>query len=162
MTSTWHTTFTTTQNIQLNLSHLNNSTKILSLIFKVLWTIRLRCVLAILVILDYSLIFRMIIPEVILIKLSSWGWAQSCSKHVEDSNKHIIEKTVRQVGYLPELSSRQIGALNSDLSIYGTEQLSVILTVSSGIWLVLGSSVWLYVMSLEGNRPWPANASRHV
>jgi len=26
-----------------------------------------------------------------------------CSKHVEDSNKHTIEETVRQVGYLPEL-----------------------------------------------------------
>jgi hypothetical protein len=26
-----------------------------------------------------------------------------CSKHVEDSNKHIIEKIVRQVDYLPEL-----------------------------------------------------------
>ena len=24
-------------------------------------------------------------------------------KHVEDSNKHTIEETVRQVGYLPEL-----------------------------------------------------------
>jgi len=24
-------------------------------------------------------------------------------KHVEESNKHIIEETVRQVGYLPEL-----------------------------------------------------------
>jgi hypothetical protein len=24
-------------------------------------------------------------------------------KNVEDSNKHIIEETVRQVGYLPEL-----------------------------------------------------------
>jgi len=35
--------------------------------------------------------------------LSSWGWAQSCSKHVEDSNKHIMEEIVRQVGYLPEL-----------------------------------------------------------
>jgi len=35
--------------------------------------------------------------------LSSWGWAHSCSKHVEDSNKHIIEETVRQVGHLPEL-----------------------------------------------------------
>jgi len=23
-------------------------------------------------------------------------------KHVEDSNKHVIEETVRQVGYLPE------------------------------------------------------------
>jgi len=33
-----------------------------------------------------------IIPEVVLIQLSSWGRAQSCSKHVEDSNKHIIEK----------------------------------------------------------------------
>ena len=31
------------------------------------------------------------------------GLAQSCSKHVEDSNKHIIEETVRQVGHLPEL-----------------------------------------------------------
>jgi hypothetical protein len=27
----------------------------------------------------------------------------SGSKHVEDSNKHIIEGIVRQVGYLPEL-----------------------------------------------------------
>jgi len=44
-----------------------------------------------------------IIPDVVLIQLSSWGWAQSCSKHVEDSNKHIIEEFVRQVGYLPEL-----------------------------------------------------------
>jgi hypothetical protein len=44
-----------------------------------------------------------IIPEVVLIQLSSWGWAQSCSKHVEDSNKHIIEEIVRQVIYLPEL-----------------------------------------------------------
>ena len=38
-----------------------------------------------------------------LIQSSSWRWAQSCSKHAEDSNKHIIEETVRQVGYLPEL-----------------------------------------------------------
>ena len=29
--------------------------------------------------------------------------AQSCSKHVEDSNKHIIEEIVHQVGHLPEL-----------------------------------------------------------
>jgi len=39
----------------------------------------------------------------LLIQLSSWGWAQSCSKHVEDSNKHIIEEIVRQGGHLPEL-----------------------------------------------------------
>ena len=26
-----------------------------------------------------------------------------CSKHVEDSNKHIIEESVCQFGYLPEL-----------------------------------------------------------
>ena len=45
----------------------------------------------------------MIIPEVVLIQLSSWGWAQSCMKHVEDSNKHIIEESVSQVGHLPEL-----------------------------------------------------------
>jgi len=32
-----------------------------------------------------------------------YWWAQICSKHVEDSNKHIIEEIVRQVGYLPEL-----------------------------------------------------------
>jgi len=37
-----------------------------------------------------------------LIQLSSWRWAQSCLKHVEDSNKHIIEEIVRQVGYLPD------------------------------------------------------------
>jgi len=49
------------------------------------------------------LIFRVIIPEVVFIQLSSWGWAHSSSKHVEDSDKHIIEETVRQVGYLPEL-----------------------------------------------------------
>jgi hypothetical protein len=30
-------------------------------------------------------------------------WAQSSSKHVEDSNKHIIEEIVHQVGHLPEL-----------------------------------------------------------
>jgi hypothetical protein len=45
----------------------------------------------------------MIIPDVVLIQLSSWGWAHSCSKHVEDSNKHIIEETVHQIGHLPEL-----------------------------------------------------------
>jgi len=64
---------------------------------------RLLCVLAILITLDYSIVFRVIIPEVVLIQLYSLGWAQSCSKHVEDSNKHIIEETMRQVGYLPEL-----------------------------------------------------------
>jgi len=36
-------------------------------------------------------------------KLSSWRWTQSCSKHVEDSNKHIIVEILRQVGHLPEL-----------------------------------------------------------
>jgi hypothetical protein len=34
---------------------------------------------------------------------SYWRWAQSCSKHVKDSNKHIVEETVRQVGHLQEL-----------------------------------------------------------
>jgi AAA+ ATPase superfamily predicted ATPase len=38
-----------------------------------------------------------------LIQMSSSGRAQSCSKHVEDSDKHIIEEIVRQAGYLPEL-----------------------------------------------------------
>ena len=28
---------------------------------------------------------------------------RGCSKHVEDSDKHIIEEIVRQAGYLPEL-----------------------------------------------------------
>ena len=46
----------------------------------------------------------MIIPDVVLIQLSYWGWAQICWKHVDDSNKHIIEEIVRQVGYLPELT----------------------------------------------------------
>ena len=44
-----------------------------------------------------------IIPDVVLIQLSSWTWAHSCSKHAEDSNKHIIEEIVRQIGHLPEL-----------------------------------------------------------
>jgi len=46
-----------------------------------------------------------IIPDVVLIQLSSWGWSHSCSKHVEDSNKHVIEEIVRQDGYLSELHS---------------------------------------------------------
>jgi hypothetical protein len=45
----------------------------------------------------------MIIPEVVLIHLSSLGRTHSCSKHAEDSNKRDIEEIVRQVGYLPEL-----------------------------------------------------------
>ena len=45
----------------------------------------------------------MIIPEVIFIQLSSRGWAQGCSKHVEDSNKRIMEENVCHVGYLQEL-----------------------------------------------------------
>jgi hypothetical protein len=44
-----------------------------------------------------------IIPDVVLIQLSSWGWAQGWSKHVEDSNRHIMEESVHQVGYLLEL-----------------------------------------------------------
>ena len=44
-----------------------------------------------------------LIPEVVLMQMSFWGWAQSCSKHVGDSNKHIIEEFVRQVAHLPEL-----------------------------------------------------------
>jgi len=44
-----------------------------------------------------------LIPDVVLIQLSSWRRAHSCSKHVEDSNKHIIEEIVRQVGHPPEL-----------------------------------------------------------
>ena len=45
----------------------------------------------------------MIISDFILIQFSSWGRAHNCSKHVEDSNKHIIEEIVHQVGHLPEL-----------------------------------------------------------
>jgi len=65
---------------------------------------RLRYIVAILVILDHSFVFRVIILEVVLIQLSSWGWAQGCLKHAEDSNKHIIEENVHQVGHLPELN----------------------------------------------------------
>jgi hypothetical protein len=60
------------------------------------------CILVILVILDHSLIFRVIIPDV-LIQLSFRGWAHSCSKHVKNSNKHLTEEIMHQVGYLPEL-----------------------------------------------------------
>ena len=51
---------------------------------------QLRCILVILVILHQSLVFRVIIPEAVLIQLSSWGWAQGCVKHVDDWNKHIF------------------------------------------------------------------------
>jgi hypothetical protein len=33
----------------------------------------------------------------------SWWWARGCSKHVENWNKHIEKRTVRQVGHLQEL-----------------------------------------------------------
>jgi len=62
-----------------------------------------QCIVVILVILDHSLIFRVIIQEVVFIQLFSWGWAHSCSKHIEDSNKHIIEEIVHQAGYLSAL-----------------------------------------------------------
>jgi hypothetical protein len=64
---------------------------------------RLQYILAILVILDHSIVFRVSIPEVVLIQLPYWGWVQSCSKHAEDSTKHTIEENVCQVGHLPEL-----------------------------------------------------------
>jgi hypothetical protein len=35
---------------------------------------------------------RVIVPDVVSVQLSSLGGAQSCSRHVEDSNKHIIEE----------------------------------------------------------------------
>jgi len=35
--------------------------------------------------------------------MCSSSGGHSCSKHVVDSNKHIIEGIVPQVGYLPEL-----------------------------------------------------------
>jgi hypothetical protein len=66
----------------------------------------------------------MIIPEVVLIHLSSWGWAQSCSKHVEDSNKHIIEEIVRQVGHLPELYE-DAGSEKYKIMLYGIYPLPV-------------------------------------
>jgi hypothetical protein len=48
-------------------------------------------------------VVRGIVPEVVLVQLSPWRWAQSCSKHVVDSNEHITGEIVRQVGHLPEL-----------------------------------------------------------
>jgi len=42
--------------------------------------------------LDQSLIFTVVIPEVVFTQLSTWGWAHSCSNHVEDLNECIIEK----------------------------------------------------------------------
>jgi hypothetical protein len=33
----------------------------------------------------------------------SWWWARGCSKHVENWNKNIEKRIVRQVGYLQEL-----------------------------------------------------------
>ena len=63
---------------------------------------------------------RVIIPDV-SIQLSSWRWAQSCSKHVEDLNKHIIEETVRQVGYLPQIIRRCTVRKIYNLNIVSTD-----------------------------------------
>jgi hypothetical protein len=52
---------------KINLPHQNNFTKMLSLTVKVLGITKLRCNLVILVILDHSHAFRVIIPEVVLI-----------------------------------------------------------------------------------------------
>jgi hypothetical protein len=61
----------------------------------------------------------------VLMQLYSWWWAHGCSKHVEDSDKHIIEETVCQVGYLPELykdawSGRRGGGAQSTVKILDT------------------------------------------
>ena len=37
---------------------------------------------------------RISIPDVVLMQLSSWKWAQQCSKHVEESNKCIKIKNL--------------------------------------------------------------------
>jgi hypothetical protein len=44
---------------------------------------------------DYT---RSCINTIVLLRI-----AQGCSKHVENSNKHITEEIVRQGGYLPAL-----------------------------------------------------------
>jgi hypothetical protein len=56
-----------------------------------------------------------IISDFVLIQLSSWGWAHSCLKHVQDSIKHIIEEIVCQFGHLPELFKMYILHLVSGL-----------------------------------------------
>jgi hypothetical protein len=74
--------------------------------------------------------FYWIIPDVVLIQLSSWGWTHSCSKHVEDLNKHIIEEIVRQVGYLPEVSTDASWdlSLSLSLSLYSVSSLLALVT----------------------------------
>jgi hypothetical protein len=43
--------------------------------------------------------------------------ARGCSKHVDDSNKHIMQEIVRQVGYLPEETFTR-RKLCSDFDVY--------------------------------------------
>jgi hypothetical protein len=42
----------------------------------------------------------------------------SCSKHVKDSNKCIIEEIVRQVGYLPESTPTCFGTNWLTIRVY--------------------------------------------
>ena len=41
---------------------------------------------------------RVTLPEAVLVELTSWWWTLGSSKHVEDWNKRIIQRTVCQVG----------------------------------------------------------------
>jgi hypothetical protein len=55
----------------------------------------------------------------------SWWWARGCSKQVENWNKHIENKLVRQVGHLQELQLHIITYIKtprflSDITIYWT------------------------------------------
>jgi hypothetical protein len=51
-----------------------------------------------------------IIPEVVFMQSSSWGWAHSCSKHVEDSNKRIIRRNCAS-SWLPTRSPIKEGRM---------------------------------------------------
>jgi len=79
-----------------------------------------------------------IISEVVLIQLSSWGWKQRCSKHVEGWNEHIIEEIVRQVGHLPELNSVLTQKSNNLLLVHWYMLLNTVIMskeiVNCGLW----------------------------
>jgi len=90
-----------------------------------------------------------IIPEVVLIQLTSWGWAHSCSKHVEDSNKHIIEEIVRQVGYLPEFSSDILPMTGITVRRYANELVTIfqLATLYCIVWNETTGWLWLTYQS---------------
>jgi len=121
-----------------------------------------RCTLVILVILDHSLIFGVIIPEVVFIQMSSWGWAHSCSKHVEDSNKYIIKEIMREVYRLVGWAYMQVHLefhVKQELHLRWPDETAALFTVpsfstSARTLLSVKNATGMALFEWQGNSSW--------